>query len=134
MSSSPISRPRYLSSAIAQQYETLLFGTQGKNARVAIFTSAHAPPHRRDAHARHIPGHHQQLGFVRLQLLGRRGRLRPPHEPPFGKTLLRKPVSLAVIAEQPNRRPSPAPENKHTATDGVFRKLALADANQRIDY
>src|SRR5271167_2970402 len=59
--------------------------------------------------------------------------LRPPREPSFGKALLRKPISLAVIAEQPNRRPSSAPENENTATDWVFTELVMANANKTIN-
>ena len=39
----------------------------------------------------------------------------PPSESPARKTLLRQPVSLAVIAEESDRRPAAAPKHKHTA-------------------
>jgi len=94
--------------------------------------SVDPPPHRRRAHPRHIPGHHQQLRFVCLQLLGRRARFRPPRESSLGKTLLRKPIPLTVIAEESNRRSSPAPEDKNTTCHWVFTELALADPNQGI--
>jgi hypothetical protein len=37
---------------------------------------------------------------------------------------------LAVIAEQSNRRSSPAPEHKNTTGKRVFSELALADPNK----
>src|ERR1035437_5584932 len=79
------------------------------------------------------PGHHQQLGFVCLQLLGRRGRFRPPREPPFGKTLLREVVSLAVIAEETNRRSTATSKNKNAAGKRIFRELFLAYPSQGIN-
>src|ERR1035438_9131674 len=65
--------------------------------------------------------------------LFRSGRLRPPRKPPFGKTLLRKPVSLAVIAEQSNRRSSSAQKNENTAGDWVLRELLLANPYETVN-
>src|SRR6266700_23080 len=132
MSSSRISRPRYLSSAIAQHYETLLFGTQGKNmcALRSLPQLAHAPPHRRNADPRHVSSHHQQLRFVSLNPLRRRARFRPPREPSLGKTLLREPISLAVVCQDQNRLRAPVTKEKDTARKRIFIELGLADANQ----
>jgi len=91
-----------------QHYESAFSGTQGvlKILLRTLLQHAHATPHRCGADARRISGHHQQLGLVRLQLLGRRGRLRPPREPTLGKALLRKPITLAVIRQNPNLLPA----------------------------
>src|SRR5450631_3561537 len=133
MSSSRISRPRYRNSAIAQQYETAFFGTQGKNEIRSLLLHADSPPHRRGTNSRHIAGYHQQLGFVCLQLLACGGRFRPPREPSFGETLLRKVVSLAVIAEETNRRSTATSKNKNAAGKRIFRKLFLAYPSQGIN-
>src|ERR1019366_208325 len=132
MSSRWISRPRYLSSAIAQHYETLLFGTQGKNmcALRSLLQLAHAPPHRRGTNPRHVTSHHQQLRFVSPQPLRRRARFRPPREPSLGKTLLRQPISLAVVCQDQNRLRASVAKDEHTARKRVFTELGLADANQ----
>src|ERR1035437_8400749 len=98
-----------------------------------LISARYAPPHRRGTDSRHIPGHHQQLGFVSFQLLGRRGRFRPPREPPFGKTLLREVVSLAVIAEETNRRSTAISKNKNAAGKRIFRQLFLAYPSQGIN-
>ena len=59
-------------------------------------------------------------------------RFRPPHKSPFGKPLLRQPVSLAVIAEQPDRRPAAAPKHEHTAGKRIFCEFLLAESRQRV--
>src|SRR5665213_2799620 len=135
MSSSRISRPRYLSSAIAQQYESAFFGTQGENEVFfrSLLQHADSSPHRSGTNSRHIAGYHQQLGFVCLQLLGCGGRFRPPREPSFGETLLRKVVSLAVIAEETNRRSTATSKNKNAAGKRIFRELFLAYPSQGIN-
>src|ERR1039457_2441743 len=132
MSSSRISRPRYLSCAIAQHYGTLLFGTQGKNmcALRSLLQFAHAPPHRRSTDPRHVPSHHQQLRFVSLNPLRRRARFRPPLDPSRGKTPWRQPISLAVVCQDQNRLRASVTKNEHTARKRVFTELGLADANQ----
>src|SRR5664279_5553531 len=117
MSSWLISRPRYLNSTIEEQNEPVLLGTQGgRNGFLQIsLQRVHPPPHRRRADARHIAGRHQQLCFVGFQWLGRRAVFGPPNKPAFREPLLCEPVSLAVIAEEPNRRPPAAPEHEHAA-------------------
>src|ERR1035437_3366245 len=132
MSSSRISRPRYLNSAIVQQYESAFFGTQGviEDFLATLLQFAHAPPHRCSTDPRHVPSHHQQLRFVSLNPLRRRARFRPPREPSLGKTLLRQPISLAVVCQDQNRLRASVTKNEHTARKRVFTELGLADANQ----
>src|ERR1039458_4306076 len=133
MSSSRISRPRYLSCAIAQHYGTLLFGTQGKNmcALRSLLQFAHAPPHRRSTDPRHVPSHHPQLRLVTLNPLRRRARFGPPREPSLGKALLRQPISLAVVCQDQNRLRASVTKNEHTARKRVFTELGLARSEER---
>lgn len=51
-------------------------------------------------------------GIVNFQYLGRWARFRQPCETSLEKTLLSHPISLSIIAEQPNRRSSPTPEQE----------------------
>src|SRR5271157_2853719 len=129
MSSWLISRPRYLNSTIDQQYEPVFLGTQGVTPRFSpdLFQHADSPPHRRRADARHIASRHQQLHLVGFQWLGWFGPFRPPHESPAGETLLGQPVSLAVIAEQPDRGPAAASKHEHTAGKRILRQFLLAE-------
>src|ERR1017187_3081568 len=60
-------------------------------------------------------------------------RFRPPREPSFGETLLRKVVSLAVIAEETNRRSTATSKNKNAAGKRIFRELFLAYPSQGIN-
>src|ERR1017187_6069526 len=78
-------------------------------------------------------GPHQQLCLIGLQWLGRSGPFRPPHEPPLGEPFLCQPVSLAVIAEQPDRAPAAASEHEHTPGKRVFGEFLLAQPRERID-
>src|SRR6266849_6762065 len=98
-----------------------------------LLQHAHPPPHRRRADARHIAGSHEQLRLVGLQRFGRLGRFRPPYEPSLGKPLLRQPVSLAVIAEETNRRPTAAPKHENASGEWVFGELVLAKPRQGIN-
>ena len=51
-------------------------------------------------------------------------------EPSFGKPLLRQPVSLAVIAEQPNRRSRSAAEHEQVTGEWIVSQLLLAEPRQ----
>src|ERR1039457_1883476 len=52
---------------------------------------------------------------------------------PPGATLLGQPVSLAVIAEQSDRRPAAAPKHEHTSGKRILRQFLLAESRQRVD-
>src|ERR1022692_2980551 len=130
-----IFRPRYLNSTIDQQYAPVSFGTQGGDALFSQHLLQHAdpPPHGRRAHPGKVAGRHQQLRLICLQWLGRSSPFRPPHEPPLGKPFLCQPVSLAVIAEQPDRAPAAAPEHEHTPGKRILSEFLLAEPRQRIN-
>src|ERR1039457_5165579 len=51
---------------------------------------------------------------------------------PPGATLLGQPVSLAVIAEQSDRRPAAAPKHEHTSGKRILRQFLLAEPRQRV--
>src|ERR1700674_5588332 len=70
------------------------------------------------------------MGF---QWLGRSGGFRPPHEPTLRESFLCQPVSLAVIAEQPDRGPARAPTHEHAARKRILGEFLLAEPRERIN-
>src|ERR1700688_1247760 len=134
MSSGLISRPRYRNSAAAapvmpSSMSLFFLERKGGDAVFSQHLLQHAdpPPHRRRADARYIAGRHQQLCLIRFQWLGRSGRFRPPHEPPLGEPFLCQPVSLTVIAEQPDRGPAAAPKHEHAPGKRILSEFVLAE-------
>src|SRR6266478_5924867 len=128
MSSWRISRPRYLNSTAAASVmpsSMNLFLLERKGG-TPVLQHADPPPHGRGSHPCNVTGGHQQLGLICLQSLGRSGRFRPPHEPPLRESFLCQPVSLAVIAQQPDRTPAAAPKHEHTPGKRIFGEFLLA--------
>src|SRR6187549_3017576 len=111
MSSGWISLPRYRNVTIVGSMNLFFLERKAK----MLFPRGDTSPHRRGSHAGRISGCHQQLRLVRLERLGGFDRLGPPGESSLGQPLLRQPVSLPIVREEPDRCPAAAAKHEHAS-------------------